>query len=126
MLGHAGIPAFVNRIPVLLGAFTVSAVSTRLVFAVAASAGVKLLDWGSEQGWIYNSQENTRLVNEFLAENPALCIGLILFTFAASIVLGGLGGWLLTRVALRLNPVLILMVTFALTDVGCVFGRNIT
>ena len=70
MLNHAGIPAFVNRIPVMLGAFTVSAVSMRLVFAVAASAGVQLLDWGSMQGWIYNNMENTKLVNFFLADEP--------------------------------------------------------
>ncbi|MCX6649431.1 MAG: hypothetical protein NTV61_08620 [Candidatus Bathyarchaeota archaeon] len=126
MLNHAGVPAFVNRIPVMLGAFTVSAVSMRLVFAVAASAGVQLLDWGNMQGWVYNNKENTQLVNSFLADNPALCIGLILFTFAASMVLGGLGGWLLARVAIRLSPVLMLMATLALTDLGCVFGRNVT
>ena len=126
MLNHAGVPAFVNRIPVMLGAFSVSAVSMRLVFAVAASAGVQLLDWGSMQGWIYNNKENTQLVNIFLADNPALCIGLILFTFAASMVLGGLGGWLLARVAIGLSPALMLMVTIGLTDLGCIFGRNVT
>jgi branched-chain amino acid transport system permease protein len=126
MLNHAGIPAFVNRIPVMLGAFTVSAVSMRLVFAVASSTGVQLLNWGDMQGWIYNNKENTQLVNSFLADNPALCIGLILFTFAASMVLGGLGGWLLARVAIGLSPALMLMVTLSLTDLGCIFGRNVT
>jgi len=124
LLNHAGVPAFVNRIPVLVGAFTVSAVSMRLIFAVAASAGVQLLNYADDQGWVYNNVENVRLVNEFLAGNPALCVGLILFTFAASMVLGGLSGWLLARVTLRLTPVLILMVTLGLTDVGCVLGRN--
>jgi branched-chain amino acid transport system permease protein len=125
MLNHAGVPAFVNRIPVMLGAFTVSAVSMRLIFAIAASAGVELLDWGSVDGFIYNSMNNTRIVNGFLAANPALCVGMILFTFAASMVLGGISGWLLARVTLKLSPVLILAVTLALTDVGCVFGRNV-
>lgn len=126
MLNHAGVPAFVNEISVTLGAFTVSAVSMRLVFAVATSAGVKLLDWGSMQGWIYNNKENTQLVNAFLADNPALCIGLILLTFSASMVLGGLGGWLLARVSIRLSPILIMMATFALTDLVGVFARNVT
>jgi len=125
MLNHAGVPALVNRIPVMLGAFTVSAVSMRLVFAIAASAGVQLLDWGSVQGFAYNSMNNTRIVNGFLAANPALCIGIILFTFAASMVLGGIGGWLLARASLKLSPVLILASTYVLTDFGCVFGRNI-
>jgi branched-chain amino acid transport system permease protein len=126
MLNHAGVPAFVNRIPVMLGAFTVSAVSMRLVFAVATSAGVELLDWGEMQGWIYNNKENTQFINSFLVDNPVLCVGLILFTFATSMVLGGFGGWLLSRVAIGLNPALILMVTLSLTDLGCVFGRNVT
>jgi branched-chain amino acid transport system permease protein len=126
MLGFARIPAFVNRIPVLIGAFTVSALSMRLIFAVAASAGVELLDYGSEQGWIYNNMENVRLVNEFLAGNPMLCIGLILFSLAAAMILGGLSGWLLARVTLRFEPIYILMATLALTDLGCVPGRSIT
>jgi branched-chain amino acid transport system permease protein len=126
MLGFAKIPAFVNRIPVLIGAFTVSAVSMRLIFAVAASAGIELLDYGSEQGWIYNNLENVKLVNEFLARNPALSIGLILFSLAAAMILGGLSGWLLARVTLRFEPIYILMVTLALTDLGCILGRSIT
>jgi branched-chain amino acid transport system permease protein len=126
LLGFAKIPAFVNRIPVLIGAFTISAVSLRIIFPIAASAGLQMLDWGSEQGWVYNNQANVEAVNGLIATNPALGIGLILFTFAAAFILGGLGGWLLARVTLGLEPILILMATLAFTDVGCVFGRNIT
>ena len=126
LLGFAGIPALVNRIPVLVGAFTVSAVSMRLIFTVATSAGVQLLDYGSEQGWIYNNPENVRLVNEFLAANPLLSVGLILFSLAAAMIFGGLSGWLLARVTLRLEPIYILIATLALTDLGCVPGRSIT
>ncbi len=125
MLNHAGVPAFINRIPVMVGAFTISAVTMRLVFAIVASAGVELFDWGSLHGFIYNSMNNTKIANGFLAANPALCVSLILFTFAASMVLGGIGGWLLARVSLRLSPVLILASTYVLSDFGCVFGRNI-
>ncbi len=124
MLNHAGLPAFINRIPVMIGAFTVSSISMRIVFAVVASTGVQLFDWTSEHGFAYNSMNNTKIVNEFLAVNPALSIGLILFTFAASMVLGGLGGWLLARASLRLSPILILASTYVLTDVGCILGRN--
>lgn len=126
VLGYAGVPFLGNRIPVIIGAFTVSAVTLRLTYLIVSWAGVGLLDYGSQMGWIYNNPGNVALVNDFLAGNPALGLGLLVFSFGASVILGGLGGWLLARIALRMNVIYILILTLSLTDLGCVFGRNIT
>jgi len=126
VLGSAGVPFLGNRIPVLIGAFTVSAVTLRLTYLIVSWAGVGLLDYGSEMGWIYNNPGNVALVNDFIAGNPALGIGLLVFSLGASVILGGLGGWLMARAALRMNVIYILILTLSLTDLGCVFFRDIT
>jgi branched-chain amino acid transport system permease protein len=126
VFGSAGLPALSNRIPILIGAYTVSAVSLRVIFAVVAYSGVRLLPYNDDMGWIYNNPANVALVNDFLADNPALGVGLLIFSLGASMVLGGLGGWLMARAALRLDAIYILILTLSLTDIGCLFGRNIT
>ncbi len=125
LLGSAGIPAMSNRIPALIGSFTISAVTLRLTFIIVASAGVNLIEWRDDYSWVYNNQINVGLVNDFIAGNPSLGIGILLFSLAASLLLGGIGGWLLARAAIRLDVIYILILTLSLTDLGCLLGRNV-
>ncbi len=125
LLGSAGIPAMSNRIPALIGSFTISAVTLRLVFIIMASAGVNLIEWRDDYSWVYNNQMNVGLVNGFIAGNPLFGIGILLFSLAAALLLGGVGGWLMARAAIRLDAIYILMLTLSLTDLGCLLGRNI-
>jgi branched-chain amino acid transport system permease protein len=125
LLGSAGIPAMSNRIPALIGSFTISAVTLRLVFITVASAGVNLIEWRDDYSWVYNNQINVGLVNDFISRNPLFGVGILLFSLAASLLLGGIGGWLMAIAAIRLDAIYILMLTFSLTDLGCLFGRNI-
>jgi branched-chain amino acid transport system permease protein len=125
LLGSAGIPAMSNRIPALIGSFTISAVTLRLTFIIVASAGVNLIEWRDDYSWVYNNQINVGLVNDFIARNPLFGLGILLFSLAVSLLLGGMGGWLMARAAIRLDAIYILILTFSLTDLGCLFGRNI-
>jgi branched-chain amino acid transport system permease protein len=89
------------------------------------SAGVNLIEWRDDYSWVYNNQMNIALVNDFIAGNPLFGLGILLFSLAAALLLGGVGGWLMARAAIRLDAIYILMLTFPLTDLGCLFGRNI-
>jgi len=100
MYGRAGVPFLGCSVPVLAGGLMVSAVTTRLAFAAAGAAGVELLPYLSENDWVYNSEENVALVDEFLGQRPLLCVALVVFTLAASMCGGAAAGWLVSKPAL--------------------------
>ncbi len=123
MYRRAGVPFLGSSVPFMAGGYTVSAVSARLAFAAARAAGVELLPYASESGWVYNNEQNVALANEFLASRPLLCLGFIFFTLAASFVFGAALGWLITKPAIRLGPVYIMIATLTLTDLAGFIGR---
>jgi branched-chain amino acid transport system permease protein len=118
MYRRAGVPFLGCSVPFMAGGCTVSALSARLAFAAAEAAGVGLLPYASEGGWVYNNEQNVALVNEFLGSRPLLCLGLVSFTFAASFVFGAASGWLITKPAIRHGPVYIMIATLTLTDLA--------
>jgi branched-chain amino acid transport system permease protein len=125
MLGSAGVPFLGNALPTLIGGFTVSAITTRLSFVIVEAAGIEMLPFLNDMGWVYNNKDNMALVNEFLSKNPPLCVALIVFSLSASLVLGGIGGWLISKPALRLGSVYLMMASFVLVNLASMFGRNI-
>jgi branched-chain amino acid transport system permease protein len=92
---------------------------------IVASAGVNLIEWRDDYAWVYNNQMNIVLVNGFIAGNPLFSFGILLFSLAAALIIGGVGGWLMARAAIRLDAIYIMMLTIPLTDLGCLLGRNI-
>ncbi|MBN2335745.1 branched-chain amino acid ABC transporter permease [Candidatus Bathyarchaeota archaeon] len=118
MYRRAGVPFLGCSVPVLTGGLVVSAVTTRLAFAVAGAGGIELLPYLSENDWVYNSEENVALVNGFLGERPLLCVALVAFTFAASMCLGAAPGWLVARPALGMDPRYLMIVTVTLPDMA--------
>jgi len=123
MYRRAGVPFLGCSVPVMMGGLTVSAVAMRLAFVAAAAAGVELLPYASDSDWAYNNEQNVGLVNEFLESRPLLCLGFIAFILAASVALGAASGWLISRPAIGLGPVYIMMVTLTLPNFASILGR---
>jgi len=123
--GYTGVPFLGNALPAYVGGVTVSAVTTRLAYIIAEAGGVRLLPYQTDNDWMFNSEQNARLVNGLLESNPALCIGLIVLTLLLAMVLGAMGGWLMSRPALRLRPTYLMMTSLILVLAVDVFGRNI-
>lgn len=123
MYRRAGVPFLGCSVPIMMGGLTVSAVAMRLAFVAAAAAGVELLPYASDSDWAYNNEQNVGLVNEFLESTPLLCLGFIAFILAASVALGAASGWLISRPAIGLGPVYIMMVTLTLPNFASILGR---
>ena len=123
MYRRAGVPFLGCSVPIMMGGLTVSAVAMRLAFVAAATAGVELLPYASDSDWAYNNEQNVGLVNEFLESRPLLCLGFIAFILAASVALGAASGWLISRPAIGLGPVYIMMVTLTLPTFASILGR---
>ena len=123
--GNARVPFLGNALPVFIGGLTVSAITTRITFIIVEAAGVSLLPYLSDQNWVYNNEQNIHLVNGFLESNPLLCISLIMFTLLLSMVLGAVGGWLISKPALKLSSTYLMVANLILVGLICVFGRNI-
>ncbi len=124
LLGSAGVPFLGNRIPALVGGFTVSAVTLRLLLIAASYSGLGVIDFWTRDGWVYNNKDNVAVLNVVLSSNPALSVGVLIFSLVAAMILGGASGWLLARVALPLPPIYMMMSTIALSDIGCVYFRD--
>ena len=124
--GNAGIPNMGCAVQVIIGGFTVSAITTRLIFTLAGNAGVEILPWTSDYDWVYNSPANVNIVNSWLSGKPLFCISMLLFTIAINLVLGAVIGWLISLPAIRLRATYLMIVLITMADASQIFGRNIT
>jgi len=124
--GNAGIPNMGCAVQVIIGGFTVSAITTRLIFTLAGNAGVEILPWTSDYDWVYNSPVNVNIVNSWLSGKPLFCISMLLFTIAINLVLGAVIGWLISLPAIRLRATYLMIVLITMADASQIFGRNIT
>src|SRR3990170_8723197 len=87
--GNAGVPNMGCAVQVIVGGFTVSAITTRLAFWLVQLAGVKLLPYASDYDWVYNNFINVGvLTNGYLKDSPFLGVSLLLFSLAVALVLG--------------------------------------
>ncbi|MBD3207497.1 hypothetical protein GF319_14295 [Candidatus Bathyarchaeota archaeon] len=124
--GNAGIPNMGCAVQVIMGGFTVSAISTRLIFILVESAGIELLAWRNDQGWVYNNPTNVATVNTYLSGKPIFGISLLLFTLAVSLLLGAIIGWVIALPAIRLRATYLMIVLITMADAAQIFGRNVT
>lgn len=123
--GNAGIPNMGCAIQVIMGAYGVSAVVTRVAFMLAASAGATIKPYASDYDWTYNGQYNVTAVGEIIKNNAAMGIGLLLFSFALALVLGAVTGWLISLPAIRLRATYLMIVLITMADASQIFGKNI-
>ena len=124
--GNAGIPNMGCAVQVIIGGFTVSAITTRLILTLAGNAGVEILPWNNDYDWVYNNPPNVAIVNEWLSGEPLFGISMLLFTLAASLILGAVIGWLISLPAIRLRATYLMIVLITMADASQIFGRNIT
>ena len=124
--GNAGVPNMGCAVQVIVGGFTVSAISMRVTFMIVKAAGVELLPFSSNYDWAYNNMRNVNvLTNEYLKGQPLLCISLILFTFAMTILLGSIMGWLISVPAIRLRATYLMITLITMADASQIIGRNV-
>lgn len=123
--GNAGIPNMGCAVQVIMGGFTVSALTTRLIFIVMEGAGVQLRTWASDYDWVYNNFYNVDLTNKYIATKPLLGISMLLFSLAVGMVLGALMGWLIALPAIRLRATYLMIVLITMADAAQIFGRNV-
>ncbi len=124
--GNAGVPNMGCAVQVIVGGFTVSAITTRLTFWLVQMAGVQLLPYQSDYDWVYNNFTNVSvLTNGYLKEQTFLCITLLLFSLAVSMVLGAVMGWLIAVPAIRLRATYLMITLITMADASQIIGRNV-
>ncbi len=124
--GNAGIPNMGCAVQVIMGGFTVSAITTRLIFILVENSGIELLPWRDDYGWVYNNPTNVATVNIYFSDKPLFGISMLLFTLAVSIVLGAIIGWVIALPAIRLRATYLMIVLITMADASQIFGRNVT
>jgi branched-chain amino acid transport system permease protein len=124
--GNAGVPNMGCAVQVIIGGFTVSALTTRLTFFILQSAGVQLKPYASNFDWVYNNQYNVAVMtNPYIETHPMLGVGLLLFSIAVALVLGAGIGWLISLPAIRLRSTYLMITLITMADASQIFGRNI-
>jgi len=122
--GWAGLPFLGPSVSVLVGGFTVSTVTSRLIYFLASAAGVGLLPWDGE-GWVYNSEFNAGLAEQWLGGRSILSVTLILLSLALSFLLGGAAGWLVARPGLGRDLIYVGIGSYALSSIAALLGREV-
>ena len=123
--GNAGIPNMGCAVQVIVGGFTVSALTTRLIFSMAKSAGVELRPWADDFDWVYNNPFNVDVTNTFIVDKPMFGISMLLFSLAVALILGAVIGWIIALPAIRLRATYLMIVLITMADASQIFGRNI-
>ncbi|MCK4702124.1 branched-chain amino acid ABC transporter permease, partial [Candidatus Bathyarchaeota archaeon] len=123
--GNAGIPNMGCAVQVIVGGFTVSALTTRLIFSMAKSAGVELRPWADDFDWVYNNPFNVDVTNTFIKDKPMFGMSMLLFSLAVALILGAVIGWIIALPAIRLRATYLMIVLITMADASQIFGRNI-
>jgi branched-chain amino acid transport system permease protein len=96
-VGFLGIPQFGRLLAVIAGAIVAAALPGRIL---AAYLG---LPWGAEYAYHLYNFGIVAKVNDFLASNPAISIGVLILTLILAAAIGGVIGYLCAYPALRLK-----------------------
>jgi branched-chain amino acid transport system permease protein len=112
-------------VQVIVGGFTVSALTTRLLFMMVEAGGVELQPWANDFDWVYNNPANVKLANGFIETNSTFGWSMLLFSLAVSIILGAVIGWVIALPAIRLRATYLMIVLITMADAAQIFGRNI-
>ena len=123
--GNAGIPNMGCAVQVIIGGFTVSAITTRLLFVIVESSGVQLEPWATDFDWTYNNPANVKLANEYIQTHAMFGWSMLLFSLAVSLILGAVIGWIISLPAIRLRATYLMIVLITMADASQIFGRNI-
>jgi len=123
--GNAGIPNMGCAVQVIVGGFTVSALTTRLIFTMVEGAGVELQPWANDFDWVYNNPANVDITNDYIANNAMFGWSMLLFSLAMALILGAVIGWVISLPAIRLRATYLMIVLITMADAAQIFGRNI-
>jgi len=124
--GNAGVPNFGCAVQVIVGGFTVSAITTRLAFVLVQQAGLAIKPYYSDFDWVYNNFYNVNVVaNSYIKNSAFTGLSLLLFSLAAALVIGAGMGWLISVPAIRLRATYLMITLITMADASQIIGRNI-
>jgi branched-chain amino acid transport system permease protein len=123
--GNAGIPNMGCAVQVIVGGFTVSALTVRLIFTMLEATGIELQPWANDFDWTYNNPANVKIANEYITTNAMFGWSMLLFSLAVSVILGAVIGWIIALPAIRLRATYLMIVLITMADAAQIFGRNI-
>jgi len=103
-------------LPVLVGALTVSAVTSRLAYIAAEMGEMVLEPWSSAGAWVENSEVNAGLVSGYLASNPLLCFGLVALSLCLAFLFAGVITWASGMPALGLAPAYLAVLSYSMPE----------
>jgi branched-chain amino acid transport system permease protein len=117
-VGFLGLPQFGRLLAVITGAIVAAAVPGRIL---ALYLG---LPWGADYAYHMNNFGIVAKVNELLAANPVLSIGILILTLALAAVVGGFVGYLCSYPALRLKEAYLGITLLAFGDLIMTIAWN--
>jgi branched-chain amino acid transport system permease protein len=124
--GNAGVPNLGSAVSVAFGGFLVTGFVVRIMFWLAQSAGIELLPYADNWGWVYNNYANSKTVTNFLVTRPALCIAIFLFSIATGFLFGWFMGYVVSLPAIRLRATYLMITLITMADAVQLIGINYT
>jgi len=122
--GNAGVPNMGSAMSVAFGGYLVTGFIVRILYRLAESAGVTLLPYNDNWGWLYNNYANTVTVNTFMVDNPTLGLAVFFFSLAAGFLFGWFMGYVVSLPVIRLGGTYLMITLITMADVVQLFGIN--
>ena len=117
-VGYAGIPQFGRVLAVLVGAIVAGAIPGRILAAMMGQP------YGAEYAYHLVNYKLVAQINEVLATNPLLSIGILVLTLVIAAVLGALVGYITAYPAIRLREAYLGITLLAFGDTLQVIAWN--
>ena len=124
--GNAGVPNLACALSASIGAYTVSAVVTRVIYWIGVQAGLDILPLASESDWIkHNDCVNAEMMNDYIQAHASLGITMLLFSLALGFFAGWALGYLISLPAIRLRATHLIISLIVIADASRILARTI-
>jgi len=124
--GNAGIPNIACPVSAAIGAYTVSAIVTRIIFWVGTCVGLEILPLMNGTRWAqHNNYVNVEVMNEYIRTHAAFGIAMLFLSLALGFAAGWALGYVISLPALRLDATYLMISLYVICDMACPLARNI-
>ena len=124
--GNAGVPNIACPVSAAIGAYTVSAVVTKVIFWVGTRVGLEVLPLMNGTRWAqHNNYINVEVMNEYIMTHASFGIAMLFLSLALGFAAGWTLGYVISLPALRLDATYLMISLYVISDMACPLGRNI-
>jgi branched-chain amino acid transport system permease protein len=124
--GNAGVPNMACALSASIGAYTVSAIVTRLIYWIGKQAGLDILPLASKSDWInHNNCMNAEMMSDYIQAHAFLGITMLLFSLALGFAAGWALGYVISLPAIRLRSTYLIIALIMMTDISHILMRII-